>query len=36
MNTTPKFVEPRPYADPEAAARKLMELANAFEPIQCR
>ena len=25
-----KFVEPRPYADPEAAARKLMELANAF------
>ena len=29
-----KFVEPRPYADPEAAARKLMELANAFEPIQ--
>ena len=29
-----KFVEPRPYADPKAAARKLMELANAFEPIQ--
>jgi hypothetical protein len=29
-----KFVEPRPFADPEVAARKLMELANAFEPIQ--
>jgi hypothetical protein len=29
-----KFVEPRPFADPEAAARKLLELANAFEPIQ--
>ena len=29
-----KFVEPRPYADPEAACRKIMELAHAFEPIQ--
>jgi hypothetical protein len=29
-----KFVERRPYADPEAAARKLLEIANAFEPIQ--
>jgi hypothetical protein len=29
-----KFVEPRPFADPEAAARKLMELAQAFEPVQ--
>ena len=29
-----KFVEPRPFADLEAAARKLMELAFAFEPIQ--
>ena len=27
-----KFVEPRPYADPEAAARKIVELANAQEP----
>jgi hypothetical protein len=27
-----KFVEPRPYADPEAAARKLLEIANAHEP----
>jgi DNA-binding transcriptional regulator PaaX len=23
-----KFVEPRPYADPEAAARKIMEIAH--------
>ena len=29
-----KFVTDRPFADPEAAARKLLELANAFEPIQ--
>lgn len=29
-----KFVEPRPCANPDAAARKLMELANAFEPVQ--
>jgi hypothetical protein len=29
-----KFVEPRPYADPEVAARKIIELANAFEPEQ--
>ena len=29
-----KFVESRPLADPDAAARKLMELANAFEPVQ--
>jgi hypothetical protein len=27
-----KFVEPRPYAEPEAAARKIVELANAHEP----
>jgi hypothetical protein len=31
MNT---FVGPRPYAEPEAAARKLMEIANAFEAVQ--
>jgi hypothetical protein len=24
----------RPYADPEVAARKIVELANEFEPIQ--
>ena len=29
-----KFVEPRPYADPDVAARKIIDLANAFEPIQ--
>ena len=29
-----KFIEPRPFADPEAAARKLLEIANAFEPVQ--
>jgi hypothetical protein len=29
-----KFVEPRPFANPEVAARKLMERANAFEPVQ--
>jgi hypothetical protein len=29
-----KFVEPRPYADPDVAARKIVELANAFEPVQ--
>jgi hypothetical protein len=29
-----KFVAPRPYADPEAAAPKIVELANAVEVIQ--
>jgi hypothetical protein len=29
-----KFVTDRLFADPEAAARKLLELANTFEPIQ--
>jgi hypothetical protein len=29
-----KYAEPRPYADPEAAARHLMEIANAVEPVQ--
>ena len=29
-----KFVAARPYSDPEAAARKLLEFANAFEPVQ--
>ena len=29
-----KYVQPRPYADPDVAARKIVELANAFEPIQ--
>jgi hypothetical protein len=29
-----KFVAPRPFADPDAAARKLLEIANAIEPGQ--
>jgi len=29
-----KFAIDRPFANPETAARKLLELANAFEPIQ--
>jgi hypothetical protein len=29
-----KFVDPRPFADPEAAARKLMAIANSMEPVQ--
>lgn len=29
-----KFAEPRPYADPEKAAQRLLQLAHAFEPVQ--
>jgi hypothetical protein len=29
-----KFVEPSPFADPAAAERKLVEIANAAETIQ--
>jgi hypothetical protein len=29
-----KFVEPRPFSDPEVAARKLVKLSYAFEPVQ--
>jgi hypothetical protein len=29
-----KYADTRPYADPEAAARKLLEIANATEAIQ--
>jgi hypothetical protein len=29
-----KFTERRPYADPEKAARRLLEIANAVEPVQ--
>ena len=29
-----KFAADRPFADPEAAARKLVEVAYAFEPLQ--
>jgi hypothetical protein len=29
-----KFVSARPYSDPEAAARKLVEIANSVEAVQ--
>jgi hypothetical protein len=29
-----KFAEPRPYADPEAGVRKLIEIANSVEVVQ--
>jgi hypothetical protein len=29
-----KFVQPSPFIDPDAAARKLVEIANAIEPVQ--
>ena len=29
-----KYADARPYADPEKAARRLMEHARAFEPVQ--
>ena len=29
-----KFTADRPYADPEKAARKLVEIANSIEPAQ--
>lgn len=29
-----KMTDDRPYADPEKAARRLMEHARAFEPVQ--
>jgi len=29
-----KYVQPRPYADPEAAMRKLLEIASTVEPVQ--
>jgi hypothetical protein len=29
-----KSVEPRPFADPEVAARKIVEIANTIEPVQ--
>jgi hypothetical protein len=29
-----KFADARPYADPEAAARKLIEIANSVEAVQ--
>ena len=29
-----KFAEPRPYADPEKAARRIIEIASTVEPVQ--
>jgi hypothetical protein len=29
-----EYVQDRPFADPDAAARKLMEIANATEAVQ--
>jgi hypothetical protein len=29
-----KFVGPRPFVDPDAAARKLVEIANGVEAVQ--
>ena len=29
-----KFAEARPYADPDAAVRKLIEIACSIEPVQ--
>jgi len=29
-----KFVQPRPFADPEVAARKIIEIANGVETAQ--
>jgi hypothetical protein len=31
-----KYATDRPYADPEKAARRILDLANAIEPIQGR
>jgi hypothetical protein len=32
-----KLIKPRPFASPDIAASKLLELANAFVPVQdCR
>jgi hypothetical protein len=32
MSTKPKFVEERPFANPEAAAQVLLEIASGIEP----
>lgn len=29
-----KFAAPRPYADPEKAAQRILQHAHAFEPVQ--
>ena len=34
LDTTMKYADARPYADPEKAARKLLEIASTIEPVQ--
>jgi hypothetical protein len=34
VKTEVKFAEPRPYAAPEAAMNKLLEIASTVEPVQ--
>jgi hypothetical protein len=34
LSAAMKFVEPNPFTDPDATARKLLEIANATEPAQ--
>ena len=29
-----RYAEPRPYADPEKAARRIVEIASTVEPVQ--
>jgi hypothetical protein len=29
-----KYAEPRPYANPEKAARRIVEIASTVEPVQ--
>jgi hypothetical protein len=29
-----KYAEPRPYSDPEKAARRIIEIASTVEPVQ--
>jgi hypothetical protein len=36
MGTWWNTLPPRPFADPEKAARRILEIANAVEPIQGR
>jgi hypothetical protein len=31
-----KYTSPRPFADSEKAARRILEIANAVEPVQGR
>ena len=29
-----KYAEPRPYADPQKAARRIVEIGSTIEPVQ--